>query len=504
MHSFNRLGRGFSVIAAAAALMVSTSVTAAFAESPRMAENKVVLVAKQDPGTFDYVSSVLTAMLLWIPTNVVEPLVYFNKDGAAEPAVAESWTISDDRMTYEFTIRDTTFSDGTPVTAEDVIYSLNTMKSSPVAVYAAAYGPVTAIEKVDDRTVRVTLSRPSQAFWLAMGGVAGLIQPEHAAETRVTNPIGTGPYVLKSYTANSTIEFEANPNYWGEKPGIDAVTVRIIEDNTTILNALEAEEADAFPAATVQLLEQVTNRGLDKQLSLVPYPQIGEPTYVVFNQKLDPELRKAMAMTLDREAYKDAFGPDSGVQTTCTFALPHRPWFQPENTESCPYPLDYEKAMAAAPNFASTELEYAAFTGLAWVSDITIPSLQGAGFKIRRNDMDLARFSQLIFQGRPPQFDITAMSSNDNPARYVCAEPAAAGWSTYCSAEYTAALAAADAASSEAEYLAKMNEAAKILRDDAVIVPLFDQPGLALLDPELKGFTEPRVHVAVEMAKLHW
>lgn len=49
-----------------------------------------------------------------------------------------------------------------------------------------------------------------------------------------------------------------------------------------------------------------------------------------------------------------------------------------------------------------------------------------------------------------------------------------------------------------------MNEAAKILRDDAVIVPLFDQPGLALLNPDLKGFTEPRVHVAVEMGKLHW
>lgn len=502
MHSFNRLG--CSVSAIAAGLMASTYAGTVLAESPRVAENRVVLVAKQDPGSFDYVSSVLTAMLLWIPTNVVEPLVYFNKDGVAEPGVAESWTISEDRKTYEFKLRKANFSDGTPVTVEDVIYSLNTMKGSPVAVYAAAYRPVTAIEKVDDRTVRVTLSRPSQAFWLAMGGVAGLIQPEHAASSRVIRPIGTGPYVLKSYTANSTLEFEANPHYWGERPGIDAVTVRIIEDNTTVLNALEAKEADAFPAATVQLLEQIRNRGLEKQLSLVPYPQIGEPTYVVFNQKLDLDLRKAMAMALDREAYKDAFGADSGVQTTCTFALPHRPWFQPDNAESCPYPFDYEKAMAAAPNYASTELDYAAFTGLSWVADITIPSLQGAGFKIRRNDMDLARFSQLIFQGRPPQFDITAMSSNDNPARYVCAEPSAAGWTTYCSQAYTAALAAADSAASQTEYLSKMNEAAKILRDDAVVVPLFDQPGLALLSPDLKGFTEPRVHVAVEIAKLHW
>ncbi|RYE54052.1 MAG: ABC transporter substrate-binding protein, partial [Rhizobiaceae bacterium] len=145
MHSFTKLSRRAGAVAAAV-LLLATAGSAALAASPRAAENKVVLIARQDPGTLDYVTSGLTALRLWIPANVVEPLVYFNKDGSVEPGVAESWTISDDKLTYEFKIRKTTFSDGTPVTVEDVIYSLNTMKASPVVNNSSAYNAVTAIE----------------------------------------------------------------------------------------------------------------------------------------------------------------------------------------------------------------------------------------------------------------------------------------------------------------------------------------------------------------------
>lgn len=507
MLSLNKLGRGFSILAVAATMLTTVGSAAVLAASPRAAENKVVLIARQDPGTLDYVVSGLTAVRLWIPANVVEPLVFFNKDGSVEPGVAESWTISDDKLTYEFKIRQTNFSDGTPVTAEDVIYSMNTMKTSPVSDYAAAYNAVTAIEKVDDSTVKVTLSRPSQAFWAGMGGLPGLIQPEHAAETRATNPIGTGPYVLKSYTTNSSFEFEANPNYWGEKPSITAATVRVVTDGTAGLNALEAGEVDAVPVITIDLWEQLTNRELDKKFTLVTYPQVGEPTYAVFNQKLDPELRKALAMTLDRQAFNDAYGAAWGAENTCTFALPNRSYYEPENAESCPYPYDYEAAIAAAPNFASTPLEYASLSDvpdLSLPADIMIPVMQGAGFNVTRNAIDLARYSQIIFQGRPPQFDITVMSGPDDPAQWACPTEADSGWSSYCSLPYTEALAAADSAPTEEEYLAKMKEAAKILRDDAVIVPLIAKKGVGLFDPELKGFIEPRVLVAIEIGKLHW
>ncbi|SFZ85488.1 peptide/nickel transport system substrate-binding protein [Devosia enhydra] len=508
MTIFRTMRHGLSLLVAGSALLAAVP-GIALAASPRADEGKMILVARQDPGTLDYTKSNLTALRLWIPANVVEPLVYFNKDGSVSPGVAEAWEISEDRLVYTFTIREAKFSDGAPVTVEDVIYSLNTMKASPVSQNAAAYQAVTSIEKVDDRTVRVTLDRPSQNFWRGMGGTAGLIQPEAAAGGIATNPIGTGPYKLVNYTSNSSFEFTANENYWGEAPAIKDVTVRIVTDGTAGLNALEAGEVDALPVITIDLWEQLMARGLDKSFSMVTYPQIGEPTYAVFNQKLDPELRQALAMTLDRQAYNDAFGASWGAENTCTFALPNQAWYAPENPETCPYPYDIEKAMAlvAEKGYASTPLVYASLSDvpdLSLPADIMVPTMQAAGFNMTRNAIDLARYSQLIFQGRPPQFDVTVMSGDADPTQWACAEASAAGWSTYCSAEYTQALADADKALSDEDYLALMEKSADILRKDAVIVPIIAKKGVGLFDPDLKGFVEPRVSVAIELAPLHW
>jgi peptide/nickel transport system substrate-binding protein len=479
------------------------------ATSPRATENKMILGARQDPGTLDYVKSNLTALRLWIPANVVEPLVYFDKDGNASPGVAESWTISDDKLTYTFTIRDTKFSNGAPLTADDVVFSLTTMQSSPVVKIAAAFNAVASIEKVDDRNVKVTLSRPSQNFWLGMGGMAGLIQPEASAGTIATNPIGTGPYKLVSYTTNSSLEFTANETYWGPAPSVKDVSVRIITDGTAGLNAMEAGEVDALPVVTIDLWEQLTRRELDKKFSLVTYPQIGEPTFAVLNQKLDPELRQTIARTLDRQSFNDAFGASWGAENTCTFALPNQTWYAPADEASCPYPYDMEGAMATigAKGYASTPLNYASLSDvpdLSLPADIMVPTMQAAGFNVTRNAMDLARYAQLIFQGRPPQFDVTIMSGDADPIQFACPDAAKAGWTTYCSAEYTEALSQADKALTTEDYLALMKKAASILRKDAVIVPLLAKKGVGLFDTNLKGFQEPRVNVAIEFAPLHW
>ena len=96
------------------------------------------------------------------------------------------------------------------------------------------------------------------------------------------------------------------------------------------------------------------------------------------------------------------------------------------------------------------------------------------------------------------------MSGDADPTQWACADEASAGWSTYCSAEYTQALADADKALTDEDYLALMQKSADILRKDAVIVPIIAKKGVGLFDPDLKGFVEPRVAVALEFAPLHW
>jgi len=501
--------RRFVLAATALALGASAQAQTGAAVSPRAAEHKIVLIARQDPGTLDFVKSRLTALRLWIPGNVLEPLVYFNKDGSVSPAAAESWTISDDKRTYTFRIRKGRFSNGAPVTADDVVYSLTTMRKSPIAAYAAAFRSVTDIAKVDDQTVKVTLSAPSQLFWLGMGSMSGLIQPEAAAAGIATNPIGSGPYKLVRYVPNSALEFVANPEYWGGAPPVANVTVRIIPDGTAALNAMEAGEADAFPAVTVDLWEQVGKRGLDKSLSLVTYPQLGEPTYAVLNSKLPLPLRQTIAETFDRESFKEAFGASWGAESTCTYALPNQSWYRPANAENCPYPYDLEKASKAAKTegYDRKPIVVASLSDvpdLSLPADIMIGEMEAAGLKVDRHAMDLARYAQLIFQGQPPQFDVTVMSSAPDPTQFACPDPAKVNWNTYCSAEYTAALGKADTALTTEEYNKSMAEAASILRKDAVIVPLLAKTGVGLFRRELHGFLEPRLNVAIEFSHLHW
>lgn len=499
--------------AALAIALGTTSLTAPAvaqeAVSPRAADDALIMIARQDPGTLDYVQSILTALRLWIPANVVEPLVYFEADGTVSPGIAESWEISEDATVYTFNIREAQFSDGSPVTVDDVLFSLNAMKDSPVVSNAAAFDAVTLMEQTGDRQVTVTLSRPSQNFWRGMGDMSGLIQPAAASDGIATNPIGTGPYRLVEYVSNSNLTFEANPNYWGEAPAIKSVTVRIVTDGTAGLNALAAGEVDAIPVITIDLWEQLVSRELDQDYTLVTYPQVGEPTYAVINQALPHEMRQAIAHTLDRQQFNDAFGASWGAENSCTFGLPNMPWYRAESPETCPYPFDFERAMEmiAENDLDEVELEYVSLSDvpdLSLPADVMVPMMQAAGFDVTRNAIDLARYSQLIFQGRPPQFDVTIMSGPGGPTQWACPDPDAAGWSTYCSAEYTEKLTAADSAPSDEEYRARMDEASAILRDDAVIVPLIAKLGVGLLHPELDGFAEPRVGVAVELSNLSW
>lgn len=505
-------GRLRSAVAAGAMALATFGAPAAFAEiadSPRAAQDAMILAARQDPGTLDYVQSNLTALRLWIPSNVVEPLVVFNADGSVEPGVAESWEISDDGTTYVFHIREAHFSTGEPVTAADVVFSLNEMKNSPVVDNAAAFTAVDTIEVVDDRTVQVTLTRPSQGFWRGMGGLSGLVQSEAAADERALNPIGSGPYMLVEYVSNSHMRFGPNPHYWGDAPEVEDVTVRIITDGTAGLNAMEAGDIDAVPINTIDLWEQIVARGLDDLTTLETFPQAGEPTFAVLNQKLDPGLRQAIARTLDRQSFNDAFGAAWGAENTCTFALPHQSWYAVESAETCPYPYDFDEAtrLVQENGYGDIDLEYASLSDvpdLSLPADLMIPLMEAAGFSVTRNAMDLARYSQLVFQGRPPQFDVTIMAGDANPNQWVCTDEDKAGWSTYCSPAYAEAMARADQATTDEGYDAAMLEAAAILREDAVIVPLLAKLAVGLYHHDLQGFAHPRVGVSIEFANFHW
>lgn len=165
--------------------------------------------------------------------QIYEPLLAKEADGTIIPWLAESWEQVDD-LTYTFTLRDgVTFSDGTPLTAADVVFSLEQMRGS--AAGAANFATVESVTAVDDATVQITTLAPDATLInvLAYRGTVIVSQEWYEStpeEERQQTALGTGPFVLDTWQDQVSMTMVANENYWGEGPEVDTLQFDFIGD----------------------------------------------------------------------------------------------------------------------------------------------------------------------------------------------------------------------------------------------------------------------------------
>ena len=193
---------------------------------------------------------------------IYDTLIDYDKDNKLVPDIAESWTASDDGLTYVFKIRSNAkFSDGSAITPDDVVYSLQ--RAGKSKSLSAVFAVVKSIEATGDAEVTVILSSPSRVFLNTLASVGqAVILKKSAVEGDAdyfTSPTATsGPYLLKDYAAKSKATLVANPYYWNSgHPTIKTIQYTFNSDNTAMATALESGTADlAFnmkPADGVRL-----------------------------------------------------------------------------------------------------------------------------------------------------------------------------------------------------------------------------------------------------------
>ncbi|MGI8933994.1 MAG: ABC transporter substrate-binding protein [Phormidesmis sp.] len=243
--------------------------------------------------------------------------------------LATDYTVSEDGKTWTVTIReDAVFSDGEPLTAADVAYTFNK------AAESGGLTDVTQLEKataVDDTTVELKLKQPQSTFvnrLITLG-----IVPEHAhGEDYARNPIGSGPYKLVQWDEGQQLIVEANPDYYGEAPGIQRLVFLFVEEDGAFAAAKagQAQVAAVPQSLAVQTIEgmnlrnvtSVDNRGL-----MFPYlpansQQTPDGDPVGNDVTADLAIRQAVNYAIDRQALVDgilegygspAYGPVSGL-----------------------------------------------------------------------------------------------------------------------------------------------------------------------------------------------
>ncbi|ANE82843.1 ABC transporter substrate-binding protein [Mycobacterium adipatum] len=276
--------------------------------------------------------------------NVFDTLVEPDADLIMRPALAQSWEISPDQLVWTFRLRpDVTFHDGSPFTADDVVYSYRRIIDEELT-NVDKLSALADISAVDDHTVRISLARPTPNLLTNLGGFKGMaiVQRRNVEEGRIaTHPVGTGPFAFVSHQRGDSITLRANSRYWDGAPNIAGVTYRFISEPSTALSALQAGEVDWTDAVPPQRVNQLRN---DDSLHLAQTPS-NDYWYLALNLARPPwndvRVRRAVAYAIDRLSILQA--TSYGTAQANQLAIPEgNPWFVPYDR----YRRDLDKARA--------------------------------------------------------------------------------------------------------------------------------------------------------------
>ena len=279
--------------------------------------------------------------------HVHEPLIQSTlttttKDLKIEKDLATDYQASPDGLTWTVTIRDdVAFTDGEPLTAEDVAFTYNHCKEK------STVNDFTMLDKavaVDDKTVEFHMTR-AFSIWPYTMAVVGII-PEHAYDENYgQNPVGSGRYIMKQWDKGQQVIFEANPDYYGEKPKIKKVTVLFMEEDAALAAAMAGKVDVAHTAASYSdqqiegysllAVQTVDNRGFN-----LPSIEPQEKDAITYGNAFtaDVNVRRAINIGIDREEMIE--NVLNGYGTQAYSVCDKMPWYNSQ----CEVDYDQEEA----------------------------------------------------------------------------------------------------------------------------------------------------------------
>jgi peptide/nickel transport system substrate-binding protein len=271
------------------------------------------------------------------------------------PCLATSWETSDDGLSYTFHLRkNVKWQDGSPFTADDVLYTYERIHVDPdVKTMAKAdWVDCESCEVLDDSTVRFRWQKP---FFLAFGLCAGLNPVSrhafgdatgtafnnHTVESRT--PTGTGPYRVTAWETARRIVIERNEAYWGEKPFFKRIIILFVAEPQALFQLFKKGETDVVGLSPLQWVKQSGSKSFERQFIKVRMPSAGI-NFIVWNTErvwfTDRRVRLAMTHLVDREKIRDTINYGFGYVITG----PVYPWSPAYDKTIEPWPYNPEEA----------------------------------------------------------------------------------------------------------------------------------------------------------------
>ena len=350
--------------------------------------------------------------------NVFEGLMKLNPDGSLYPAVAEKYEVSDDGLTYTFTIRDgIKYHNGQAVTVQDVVYSVEQCKTPDEsgAMVEPALQMIEKIETPDERTVVFTISHPDDEF---LNYLTVAVVPADYTE-QDTKPVGTGPFKFVSRTAQDSVVLEKFDEYWGEGAKLDKVTFKIIENADSMVLALQSGAIDFcnhLPTIQATQLSDEFNI-VEGSMALIQALYLNnnvEP----FNNEL---VRQALSYATDRKQIIDIAFDGYGTVVGSSVYPTLGKWYDESLSELYPYDVEKAKELLAEAGYEN-----------GFDMTITVPSnypqhvdtaqvlanqYKAIGVNVEIQPVEWATWVSEVYKGRNYQATITGVDAHYPTAR---------------------------------------------------------------------------------------
>jgi peptide/nickel transport system substrate-binding protein len=258
--------------------------------------------------------------------QLFDSLVWVNDEGKVEPALAESWTVSEDGRTYTFKLRKgVVFHNGESFTADSAVLTWNLMKQKEIK-WSEKFDFVKDVKKIDDYTVAISTEEPSPLLLRVVATFWGMIPPKYYNEKGLqgflNHPIGTGPFRFVEWKKGDRLIYEANPTYWDKEkyPKVQNLIFRPIPESATRLAAIKTGEVDIVGRLSAEEAAQLKGQ---PKVKVLTYPK-DRIFYVAFNNlttgkgkpTIDPRVRLAMNYAVDVDAIIDALFDGQGRPAT--------------------------------------------------------------------------------------------------------------------------------------------------------------------------------------------
>lgn len=425
--------------------------------------------------------------------NVYDTLVEPDANLAMKPALATEWTTSDDQLTWTFTLREgVTFTDGSPLTAEDVVYSYTRIIDEKLNA-AYRFATVESVTAPDSGTVVVTLTAPTPNLLASLGGFKGvaIVKKSNVESGAVkTEPIGSGPFTVASYTAGDSIELVRNDSYWGTKPKLDGVTFTFVKDPTVALQNLrggEVQWTDNLPPQQVPALRE------DDELVVRSVPS-SDYWYLALNQSRAPydnvEVRRAVAFALDRAAITKA--AKFGLATVNQTAIPEDSAFY---YDYAPYQRDpaQAKQLLAAAGVTDLTMDLMVtneYPETVTAAQVIAAQLKDVGITVTIRTLDFAQWLDEQGKGNFDSF-MLGWLGNIDPDEFYYAQHHSQGTFNFHGYRNPAVDSLLDQARTETDQATRKrqyDQVAKRIVDDASYLYLYNPDVVQGWSPQVSGY----------------